>query len=288
MKYSLAIASLVTLAAPSISNGQELDSTDYFPLQGGNTWTYYDVLEIPMQPPDTSITGTFTIADSLTVSDTLYFKVPHPHPFADTLRSDSSRVYARIEGRDVLLFDFGAADSASYVLDDGDSGITYHVLVERDIKVSVAAGDFENCIRFTFDDPAVLDETRSYTFAPGVGVVSSWTAWETNYLLNAVVNDVTKTSIEAENRVPVAEDAYAWPNPFATTTTFSFPRGDDYSPEVIVYDLLGRRVDVLRDAECRGDRCLYTWAPRGFGSGLYFARMKAHRGPVTARVMIQR
>lgn len=291
MKTTALLVAAMMLTVPHSSHAQELDSTDYYPLAGGNTWTYYDIFQVPLEPPDTTIVGTFTIVDSVTVNDTLYFKAVHPNSLADTLRSDSGRVYARVGGRDVLLFDFLMGESDSYAFEQpGPFGHTMQVTIQRDLAVDVIAGHFENCVRFQFT-AMPTDSDRSFTFAPGVGPLDAVGGMgEQARLYSAVVNGVpiTATSVSEEGAGLVRGEAYAYPNPFGASTTLSFPHVGGLPADVIVYDMLGRDVDVVEDGLCGEDRCVYSWRGSGLGSGLYFARLDGHGGGTTARVMIRR
>lgn len=287
--YCFTIA--IVLLTPHIAHAQALDSTDYYPIRGGNTWTYYDIFQVPLEPPDTTIVGTFTIADSVTVNDTLYFKAVHPHSLADTLRSDSGRVFARVGGRDVLLFDFLMGEVDSYVFEQpGPFGNSMQVTIQRDLVVNVIAGDFENGVKFRFAAMST-DSDRSFTFVPGVGLVDAVGGMgEQAKLYSAVVNGVpiTTTSVSEEGGNSAGGDAYAYPNPFDVSTTIVLPRSAFSDPEVVVYDVLGREVELLRGADCNLSQCSYFWGGAGLSTGVYFARLKDDPNAPIARVFLRR
>ena len=160
----------------AVAAAQPADTTNYFPLEVGNSWTYYSVGHPPSAPPDTAIGLPQEIVHTWSINDTLYYLAPHEDSLTDTLRDDGiGRVWARYRGRDVLLYDFTLEDGEKYLFQLSEFvADTFEVTVDRNVTVDVAAGHFEKCIRLTFDIPLAVDDERSFVFAPTIGIVSGY------------------------------------------------------------------------------------------------------------------
>lgn len=272
---SILISCLLTADA----SAQSPEPTTYFPLEVGNTWTYFQVLDPPGAPPDTLWRGPYTTAEALTVNDTLYFRSGYPFAPGDTLRDDGSgKIWARIQGKDVLLFDFTLEDGAMYPFHHpGQPDINTQVTVTRDFTVEVGAGRFEDCIGLSFDDPNVMDDGMSFAFAPDVGIVYAYgNGGDYEELYSAEVSGEVITTVENDDAPPSTTlSVSAYPNPFASLTTITFPIRNATGVEASVYDLLGRRVADLGSGRCDARHCAFEWNGTGQSSGLYVVRMEA-------------
>ncbi|MGA7307097.1 MAG: hypothetical protein WBW88_19690, partial [Rhodothermales bacterium] len=249
----------------STAFAQPADTTNYFPLEIGNSWTYYGLVERHDAPPDTGIGLPKTIGEMLSVHDTTYYRAPHPNGFADTLRDDGEgRIWARVRGKDVLLYDFLLPEGETYSFDffnDPDPRLLYYVTAERHVTIDVAAGHFENCVRLYFDVPEGADFGHTYIFAPNVGIATSYDGMgDGSYLYEAVVDGKLIASTEDDNPTSRREvDAYAYPDPFASVTTVILPVKIGSAPTAVVYDILGRKVASLTATRCEPRQCTYRW-----------------------------
>lgn len=272
--FLLTILSLI--ASPSAAQD---DAETYFPLDEGNSWTYFQWLEPPGGPIDTLYNGPFTISGSVSINDTLYTVAPHLHGFSDTLRADAAgRIWARINDRDSLLFDFTLETGETYMF--GDSEAT----VRKNGEVEIHSGTFVDAVTIQFDIPEAVDDEHSFTFAPGVGIIYATDGMGDYYeLYSAVVaGEAIPSGID---RTPYAPDfvAYAYPNPFQRETTLVVSSADS---DVEIFDILGRRIDTLIADYC-SDRCRIAWDAGAVSSGVYFARI-ASRGGVRSIPLIVR
>lgn len=161
--------------SPSNSQAQGIVSADssHFPLDERNVWRYIVVLDPPGEPFDTL--GPYELSpESIVVSDTVYFVGAYPFPLADTIRTgDDGNIYARIRGKDMLLFDFALEASETYQVDLRDPE-PYVVTATYDDVVQVSTGTFEQTITLHFDMQNVMDAGHSYTFARGTGIIQAY------------------------------------------------------------------------------------------------------------------
>ena len=82
--------------------------------------------------------------------------------------------------------------------------------------------------------------------------------------------------LAARERTPLPRDLSlsVFPNPFNSTLRISFDVPLHADVNVVLYDLLGREVDVIYRGRVAGSAISYT-APAGLASGIYFARASA-------------
>jgi hypothetical protein len=83
---------------------------DYFPLHIGDVWRYYYQEALP----DTIVGQTFTVSDTTRIDGKLYFRYVDSQGLAVLYRSESERVYRRIDDREILWFDFTLAAGETY------------------------------------------------------------------------------------------------------------------------------------------------------------------------------
>ena len=278
MRRRLYFSVLLLLLCFSKAWAQQVDSSRFFPLDVGNAWTYFKVLDPPYAPPDTIWRGTFTVSETMAINDTLYYLAAYPFALADTLRADEQgRIWARVRARDVLLFDFSLAEGGSYTFAPSHAPEhTFEVTIKRNLTVDVGAGRFEDCVELRFDVPNTVDEQHTFAFALGVGIVYAYgTLGDYAALYSAEVNGQMITTIEREALLPLAPSAaFAYPNPFSTSVTIVLPLSQRFWTRVSVYDVLGRKVATLLDGHCGSGPCALTWNASGLPRGAYYARIE--------------
>ncbi len=78
----------------------------------------------------------------------------------------------------------------------------------------------------------------------------------------------------------------AYPNPFRSSTRFSFTPDDAQHVRVVVYDLVGREVAVLLDERVTaGAPVVLEWAPRDVPAGVYVYSIEGETVQFTRRVV---
>jgi len=272
------------------ANAQSGDPTRYFPIDEGNSWTYFLVLEPPGEPIDTIWSGPYSIDNSALISDTLYVIADYPFSLGDTLRMGAAgNIWARVRGRDRMLFDFSLADTASYEFESGlGLAYPYQVSINRNRVADVGAGHFENVIELGFDIPGVIDDEQAFAFAPGVGIVYAYgLGGDYRELYAAEVGGQAITGVEEGAQRPRGHtEASAFPNPFVSSVSIVLPPSGQARATVRVFDLLGRKVGTLLNGPCAG--CTVTWNAEGLARGLYFARIERGTHSQTIKLILDR
>ena len=257
---------------PPISHTAGPATDVYLPLDAGNSWLYFQTIHPPGEPVDTLFRGPYEVSDPVAINDTLYYVVPLPDLFSDTLRTDDAgRIWARMDGEDRLLFDFTLANGASYLF--RAHGDDYEVTVTHNLDLDIHLGTFAGAVAFRFDIPEALDDERSYTFAPDVGLVQI-NGFHGEYfeLYSAVIDGVEIITHTSDRYHPSEVDAHVYPNPMRDRATIVFAAGNRTSARIAIHDLLGRQIDLL-DASCSIDQCEAVWQPHAAAAGGYVARI---------------
>lgn len=97
----------------------------------------------------------------------------------------------------------------------------------------------------------------------------------------------TVTAVNDEPLVPTKVAlSQNYPNPFNPSTQINFAIPEAQHVTLVVYDLLGRQVKVLRDAQLQTGRYTISWDGTNehgeiVSSGIYFYRLEAGKGNVT-------
>jgi len=89
------------------------------------------------------------VSNPVAINDTLYYVVPLPDLFSDTLRTDAAgRIWARMDGEDRLFFDFTLAGGPCYLF--REHGDDYEVTVTREPDLNIHLGAFTDAVTFRF------------------------------------------------------------------------------------------------------------------------------------------
>jgi hypothetical protein len=290
MRILPSFVAILVFAFAVPANAQTADASDYYPLAVGNEWTYF----LPYPGVDTLWDGTFGV-DTLMVRDTTYFLARHPFSFSDTLRDDGNgRILARLDGRELILFDFNAEDGATYQFERSLSGgddifdETFDVTVSRERTVKVGAGHFEHCVSFYFDVPEALDDEHFWTFAPGVGIVKAGGfVGAYTELFSAIVDGKVITSRTPETPPETTDiQVSTYPNPFGSRMTISFSAERVVNTTATLFDVTGRLVREMDIAHCGPGRCVLHLDRDDLSPGVYFVVVASDRDAMTAPVTI--
>ncbi len=146
-----------------------------------------------------------------------------------------------------------------------------------------------------FDAPT-WDEAARVTIAGffpnhDVVVVDCRELWYWGGGVHCVTNDLPRATQTAVDDAPVAQSrlltlAANQPNPFNPSTTIHFALAEAGVVSVEIFDLTGRRVDRLLDAELTAGEHSLNWQATGLSSGLYLCRVKSRSVAVTGRMLL--
>ena len=97
------------------------------------------------------------------------------------------------------------------------------------------------------------------------------------------------TSIEDPSTVPeLFELASNYPNPFSSSTTFSFTLSQPEFVQLSIYDILGRHVATLADGRYSARQHTVSWEAASHASGVYVARMQVGSNVQSLRMLLVR
>lgn len=102
------------------------------------------------------------------------------------------------------------------------------------------------------------------------------------------LDDIGEVTVDAEEGAVAGafrlEPAY--PNPFAATTTLRYSLEQPGRATLTVYDVTGRRVATLVEADLPADVHTATFEGRGLASGVYFVRLQAGERVATQKLVL--
>ena len=79
-----------------------------------------------------------------------------------------------------------------------------------------------------------------------------------------------------------------YPNPFNPSTTIRFDLPKREWVEVVIYDILGRRIETLLSKELNPGEQTISWDATGRPSGIYFCRLKTSAGIIAKKLLLVR
>ena len=92
--------------------------------------------------------------------------------------------------------------------------------------------------------------------------------------------------VTAARPLPAPPALTAGPNPFNPATTLRFENPATGPVRLEVFDLAGRRVDVIRDQVLGAGTHTAAWRPHDLASGVYLARLRTMAGDATTRLLL--
>jgi hypothetical protein len=175
--FIIALFILIYSCSSSVNTEKNNQSSEYFPLEVGNQWEYYYF-------NNDTLTHRQKILEEISIDGKKYFIRGEGNELSskDTLRFYDDVICIRENGFDRNWFDFSKDNNERYKLGKTE------VLVEKNLKITTKAGEFNDCVGFHFNDPKIYDDEISYYFAKGVGIVQIKGAWVNMMLREFKVN----------------------------------------------------------------------------------------------------
>jgi hypothetical protein len=252
----LCILPILSCALLTNAPAQGLDTTDYFPLNVGDTYHYYESLPCPpsLSQPTFSV-GYIVISDTMRVNGRKYFYVPGLYYGSDTVGvDDKGNLLYHYRGVDGIFYKFNASVGDTWQVSlpvvNGVPDTFVVMMQSRNDTVRVHAGTFTNCLRIFFDLPGSIDDEFWHWLAPGVGLVFHCVQ-EPRELYEANVNGVHYpgvTSVQKEPNVIGDFELYQnYPNPFNPETLIKYELRTTARVKLTVFDIEGRYVKKLVD-----------------------------------------
>ena len=109
---------------------------------------------------------------------------------------------------------------------------------------------------------------------------------EVDDLLILFETDALPTGLDGDPAATLAS-LQAWPNPFSGVVSFSVDLRPGAVAELVVHDVLGRRVATVFRGPVRRSHEI-RWNPSSLPAGLYFAALRSEGRTVTASLVLQR
>ncbi len=210
---------------------------------------------------------------------------------APPMAFQSTALYALPPGADTT-----ASRRARLALDARASGTVNHTF---DLMLHASPGtaiDLRLEARSAFSDANVIlvDLAAGTTYDLRATPSVALTPTHGQTALRVLVGDEAFVAAERENLLPETLRLHPnYPNPFRSSTTLTYDLPNASTVRVSVYDVLGRRVQVLVDERKEAGRHTVRWDGRGasgqpLASGIYFVRLRAGDRQLTRRLTLVR
>lgn len=162
-------------------------------------------------------------------------------------------------------------------------GLEYPI-IDDDDSLSIVNGFGVNYIPYN----VVIDHNMIVRYSTFGWNEELLTATIGTYLSLLPTVDVDESESSPSQVLPERFTLHApYPNPFNPSTTVSFDLHVDSEIELIVNDLLGRRIEVLAEGLHRKGSYQLEWKANN-GSGIYFVTLKTEFGVRTEKVVLIR
>lgn len=132
-----------------------------------------------------------------------------------------------------------------------------------------------------------LQQNASHTYtAPGTYNVCAYYLDFNDTSCNATdCQNVTVTAVGIQEANGGVSTISASPNPFGSTTTFNVSLAQNADVEIAVYDVTGKKVEVVHDGEMNAGQHQLVWTPENLADGVYFVQMVIDGAVTTKRIV---
>jgi hypothetical protein len=112
--------------------------------------------------------------------------------------------------------------------------------------------------------------------------------WYTAWMNAGLLYSITDVEIRQSAAPLTFELKPAYPNPFNPSTTIQFTTASAGRVSLAIYDMLGREVGTLVDADLAQGSYAVQWNAGGASSGVYYCRLQAGSFVRTQKLVLQR
>jgi hypothetical protein len=175
-------------------------------------------------------------------------------------------------------------------LDISGSEVSFHPAEFSSQFDMVLNRDFpeENAGQWSLINLDGIDSKKEFFFGSFQGRSQKGKAMEIQYKLTSRGHVLSSGTMNLEY-TPIPDDfelSQAYPNPFNPTTTLSFAIPIDSEVSLSVYNLQGREVSTLIDANMDAGYHSIVWNADSYSSGVYFVKMVAGEYVNTQKLML--
>lgn len=277
--------------------------SEYYPLQIGNSWTYYFYESGGIWGNQTSYFYKRVVTDTLRFNGHLYFK---------TLETDYNNIYyLRIDSLTGNLLSYSASgcgwlnnarlvDSLNSKKNDSSSADCYRGTACVDTSM-ISLFNYNVQSKKFYDRSYPTEKRRNYAY--GFGLIysfflvnagshsgSSSSTLRGCVIDNIVYGDTTAPPIgihQISTEIPKEHLLHQnYPNPFNPVTKIQFEVSKSAAVKLVVYDILGREEDILVNEQLKPGSYDFTWDGNIYASGVYFYQLIADDNIIETRKMV--
>jgi hypothetical protein len=187
------------------------------------------------------------------------------------------------------IVDISIPTMPSFVGRCGISDHAYDVAVSGNYAIVAAWGDGLKLLDISNPtNPFYISGFDTYGYADNVIVSGDYIYLSDNNAV-LILQLVTTGIFGDDNSLPLISHIFQnYPNPFNSSTTIEFGLPEAEYIRIDIYDLLGRRIEMLVDEEVQGGRHQVVWDALDYSSGVYFYRIEAGDYTETKKMVLLR
>lgn len=262
-----------------------------YPLAIGNLWVYDKNVEMYK-----SVYKIKVVKDTI-IGERKYYELK------DVTSKQSQPVFVRIDSAygkiyqynsgDVILYDFSADEIGDTTLFNKENGYEAGWFLES-ISSFYKWGIGSDLYLYNYIIPT--SGYRLNTFVKGVGLYKDEGGellYSTSILRGFVKDgitygDTTLVGIEYDlNKIPTEFSLFQnYPNPFNPTTAIKYELPKQSRVQLIIYNILGQKVDELVNTFQKAGRYEVKWNAENFASGIYYYRIEAGNFVQTKKLIL--
>ncbi len=253
--------------------GNGSNSSSYFPLQVGNTWTWNSLIR------KDSIEK---IIDTVRIGGNKYFRFNHYRNLDSILvrRNEKNQILLRKDSSDLVWLDFSAEAGTSWNFPSFNEPSWQITLLSKDDTVKFNGKVLTHCYEFMYGGN--IDAGWTEWFAPGLGCVkreqitlhgADWI-----FLQNANIDSVQIVTAVSSSHSEVISQFFLnqnYPNPFNPTTVISYRLVGSSFVILKVYDVLGKEIATLVNEQKETGTYKVKFDATKISSGIYFYKLNA-------------
>ena len=278
---------LISITARADLVAQESDN--FFPHAVGNTWQYmYN---------DGRMLQEKIIRDSIDYFGNTFINYGVTYPqfyWSIKVNTTSDSIYYLPKTINQLLYKFPIDSNEIFSIDTSDIYGYYGKVY--DIYTTNIFGLFKKVIeiRYFLGHPDSIYSGWLYTHKIAEGLGKIWYGDEVEYygIIGCVIDGDTLgiiiSDIETDSnlKVPVnIELEQNYPNPFNPSTTISYSLVETIKLKLLVYNLLGEKIEVLAEGEYPAGNYKVSFNPTQIPAGLYFYSLITEGQRITKKMI---
>lgn len=289
------IAVTILLVVLSNLSFAQIDTTNWYPLQIGNTWQFNYFVNV-----SESFGITIEVIGDTVINQKEYFILNswNGHTYQRVENNSFVYEYSPYTNQEYLRYDFVSPDKSIWNLDSTNG--QYGIYESFNIYIQIYGDSLESKV-FTdayIDTSLANPDTSQYSLVDGLARIITKGLGITEYgqgisqgtFVGAIINGDTLGTITSISRDESFEKKYYllqnYPDPFNPTTIIEFIIPESGTTELLIYNSLGEKVDRLLNSHLLKGSYQIQFDGSRLTSGIYFYVLRTKEYVKTKKMLL--